>query len=50
MEGLDRKPLILNSTIDHKIPGWERPVANHLGIFARPLPASAAGHSERLEP
>jgi hypothetical protein len=37
MEGSDGKPQILNSIIDHRIPGWERPVANHLGIFARRL-------------
>jgi len=27
-------PQVLNSPINHGIPGWERPVANHLGIFA----------------
>jgi len=37
VQGPDGLPRILNSTIDHRIPGWERPVANHLGIFARPL-------------
>lgn len=31
------RPQILNSTIDNKIPGRERPVANHLGIFAASL-------------
>lgn len=34
MQGAD-SPLILNSPIDSNIPGRERPVANHLGIFAR---------------
>ncbi|MCB9134348.1 MAG: phosphodiester glycosidase family protein [Anaerolineales bacterium] len=29
-------PVILNSPIDGNFPGQERPVANHLGIFARP--------------
>jgi hypothetical protein len=28
---------ILNATIDKYIPGWERPVGNHLGIFALPV-------------
>jgi hypothetical protein len=37
VQGSDGKPRILNSTIDHRIPGWERPVANHLGIVARRL-------------
>ena len=37
VEGTDGKPRVLNSTIDHRIPGWERPVANHLGIFAKKL-------------
>ena len=32
--GLD-KPLILNSPIDNYIPGRERPVANHLGIYLK---------------
>ena len=31
--GSDGKSLILNSPIDNYIPGRERPVANHLGIF-----------------
>lgn len=34
VEGDDGKPLILNCPIDNRIPGRERPVANHLGIFA----------------
>jgi exopolysaccharide biosynthesis protein len=25
---------VLNTPIDHRIPGWERPVGNHLGIRA----------------
>lgn len=28
---------VLNSPINHRIPGLERPVGSHLGIFARPL-------------
>lgn len=30
-------PRILNAVIHGKVPGQERPVANHLGFFARPL-------------
>jgi hypothetical protein len=33
MEGEDGEPVILNSPIDNYIPGRERPVANHLGVF-----------------
>lgn len=33
IEGENGKPIILNSPIDNYIPGRERPVANHLGIF-----------------
>jgi hypothetical protein len=33
IEGEDGKPVILNSPIDNYIPGRERPVANHLGIY-----------------
>ncbi len=32
-----RGPQILNCPIDGRIPDRERPVANHLGVFARPL-------------
>ncbi len=28
-------PVVLNNPIDRNLPGWERAVANHLGIFAR---------------
>ncbi len=35
IEGDDGKPLILNCPIDNHIPGRERPVANHFGIFAK---------------
>lgn len=35
IEGEDGKPIVLNSPIDHYIPGRERPVANHLGIYVR---------------
>lgn len=34
VQGEDGLPHILNSPIDHYIPGRERPVGNHLGIFA----------------
>ncbi len=33
IEGDDDKPKRLNSPIDNRIPGRERPVANHLGIY-----------------
>ena len=33
VEGENGEPVILNSPIDNYIPGRERPVANHLGIF-----------------
>jgi hypothetical protein len=33
VEGANGEPVILNSPIDNYIPGRERPVANHLGIF-----------------
>jgi Exopolysaccharide biosynthesis protein related to N-acetylglucosamine-1-phosphodiester alpha-N-acetylglucosaminidase len=32
------RPDVLNSPIDHRIPGRERVVANHLAVYARPLP------------
>jgi exopolysaccharide biosynthesis protein len=36
MEGNDGKPHVLNSPIHGRVPpGRERPVANHLGIFAK---------------
>ncbi len=31
----DGRPRLLNSPIDNYLPGRERPVANHLGIFLR---------------
>lgn len=34
VEGEDGKPVILNSPIDNYIPLRERPVANHLGVYA----------------
>jgi hypothetical protein len=34
IEGDDGKPLILNCPIDNRIPGRERPIANHFGVFA----------------
>jgi hypothetical protein len=33
VEGEDGGPVILNSPIDHRIPGRERPVGNHVGIY-----------------
>lgn len=35
IEGADGLPEILNSPIDHYIPGRERPVANHFGIILK---------------
>jgi hypothetical protein len=35
MEGKDGRPRILNSPIDHYIPGTERPVGTHLGIYVQ---------------
>lgn len=35
VEGDDGKPVILNSPIDHYIPGTERPVGTHLGIYIK---------------
>jgi hypothetical protein len=31
------RPRVLNSPIHLRVPGLQRPVANHLGVFARPL-------------
>ena len=36
IEGEDGKPIILNSPIDNYLPGRERPVANHFGVFVDP--------------
>jgi hypothetical protein len=30
-------PTLLNRPINHQIPGWQRPVGNHLGIIAQPI-------------
>jgi exopolysaccharide biosynthesis protein len=30
-------PEVINSPINHSIPGRERPVGNHVGIFAKPI-------------
>jgi exopolysaccharide biosynthesis protein len=35
IRGVDGKPRILNSPIDENIPGKERGVANHLGLFVK---------------
>ncbi|HMD82685.1 MAG TPA: phosphodiester glycosidase family protein, partial [Anaerolineales bacterium] len=35
IEGEDGQPVILNSPIDNYIPGRERPVANHIGIYIK---------------
>jgi hypothetical protein len=40
--GANGQPLLLNSPIHTRIPGRERPIANHLGIFANPLPNSSS--------
>lgn len=34
----DGKPDILNSPIQSRIPARERPIANHLGVYAKPVP------------
>ncbi len=38
LEGLDKKPLLVNRPINDKIIGKERVAASHLGILAKPLP------------
>ena len=35
VKGMDGQPCVLNSPIDQNIPGQERAVANHLGIFVK---------------
>lgn len=35
IEGEDGHPVVLNSPIDNHIPGRERPVGNHLGIYVK---------------
>jgi len=35
VEGENGEPVILNSPIDNYIPGRERPVANHIGVFVQ---------------
>lgn len=42
MAGSDGLPVVLNSPIHGQIPGMERPVANHLGIYAPPLEAASS--------
>ena len=37
VEGPDGRPQVLNSPIGNRIPGWERPVAVHLGLRALPV-------------
>jgi hypothetical protein len=37
MQGPDGEPQVLNSPIDNNLRGRERPVGNHLGIFAPPV-------------
>jgi hypothetical protein len=41
IEGESGEPVLLNSPIDNRIPGRERPVANHLGIFAHRIDSAA---------
>jgi hypothetical protein len=36
VQGTDGRATVLNSPIDNRIPGRERPVANHLAVFAAP--------------
>ena len=36
MEGAFSRPDVLNSPIEHQIPGRQRVVGNHLGVFAKP--------------
>jgi hypothetical protein len=36
MEGDNGESVIMNSPIDNYIPGRERPVANHLGVYVKP--------------
>lgn len=36
IEGESGAPVVLNSPIDNYIPGRERPVANHFGVFVNP--------------
>ena len=38
MQGENGEPVLLNSPIHKGIPGEERPVSNHLGIFAQSVP------------
>ena len=45
IEGESGEPVLLNSPIDNRIPGRERPVANHLGIFARRIETAAENHT-----
>ena len=41
MAGEGGRPAALNTPIDNYLPGRERPVANHLGVRALPLPGGA---------
>lgn len=36
IEGENGEPVVLNSPIDNYIPGRERPVANHIGVYVNP--------------
>ncbi|MFN3591362.1 MAG: phosphodiester glycosidase family protein [Thermaurantiacus sp.] len=36
-------PLVLNRPIHTRVPGRERPVANHIGVFSGPAPARGPG-------
>lgn len=36
IQGKNGKPVVLNSPIDSYIPGRERPVANHFGVYVNP--------------
>lgn len=37
IEGKNGEPVVLNSPIHSRIPGLERPIANHLGVYAERL-------------
>jgi hypothetical protein len=36
-QGRFGRAALLNRPINHQIPGWQRPVGNHLGVFAKPV-------------
>ncbi len=42
IENAQGNPQLLNAVIQAKVPGQERPVANHLGFYAQPMPAPSS--------